>query len=546
MLEFTEKTIGDFIDNTCLKFKNNEAIVSPDKDLRYTYTEFKELYDGIAKGLIKLGIKQGEHVAIWSSNSIEWLAIQIATAKIGAVLVCVNSEYQKNELAYALHHSDVTTLFLSSETQDAKYMEMLCNICPELKTTKSGELKSSKLPMLKNVISLNGNPNEHLFKLKDIIEMGKMISDEELFRIGRSVKSTDCVTIQYTSGTTGNPKAVMSTHTTILNNALISGEKFNYTSSDRLITCLPLFHVMGLVLCAFVCFANGATVVLVERFSTKKVLNAIEKERCTVINGVPTMFKFLLTYPDFKKYDVSSLKKGMIAGSYCSPDLMDDILTYLMDDLFVVYGQTEALAITIMPLSKDNFHHYHKSIGKPLPGAEIKIINPFTGKEVPNETEGELCTKTTYIMSGYYKNKKATNKAIDKNGWLHTGDLAIKNKDDHYQLIGRIKEVIIRGGENISPAEIEDVLSNIHYIKDASVVGVPDKNLGETVCAFIILEDGHSVTEDVIKAELKDILARYKIPKYIEFVNTFPCTANGKVQKFKLTDYATKKYELHK
>lgn len=541
--DFLKETIGGIIDRMCIKYENNEAIVYRDKNVRYSYRDFKKMYDGIAKGLLKLGIKKGNHLSIWSLNSPEWIALQIATAKIGAVLVCINTDYSKHELEYVLKHSNSKALFFSKGYSGNNYTDSVYSICPELKICLPGELSSKALPDMKSVISLDGE-DKNMMSLENLIEMGKDVSDEELLERSNSLECYDTINIQYTSGTTGNPKAVMSTHYNIINNAIISGKNLDFSEKDRLLVCLPLFHVMGCVLSAIQCLLYGSTIVLVDRFQTTKVLEYLDKEKCTGLNGVPTMFKFLLSHPNFDDFDISILRKGMIAGSYCHPDLMNEIMDKMnMKELCIVYGLTEALGIT-QTLTSDPFDMRINTVGRGMSGTEIKIINPATGEEVPNGVEGELITKTEYIMKGYYKNQEATQKIIDKDGWLHTGDLATKDDEGYCKIIGRIKDIIIRGGENISPTEIEELLVTHVSIKDAAVLGVPDKNLGEEICAFVIIKDNHTISREDVLSFIQESLAKFKIPKYIEFVKEFPTTASGKIKKFMLKDYAIEKYYL--
>lgn len=540
---FSKETIGDIIDRMCIEYENNEAIVCKDKNVRYSYRDFKKMYDGIAKGLLKLGIKKGDHLSIWSLNSPEWIALQIAAAKIGAVLVCINTDYSKHELEYVLKHSNSKALFFSKGYNGNNYADSIYSICPELKFCFQGKLSSEAFPDMKSVISIDGD-NKNFMSLEKLIEIGKEISDEELLEKRNSLECHDTTNIQYTSGTTGNPKAVMSTHYSIINNAVVSGKNLDYSEKDRLLVCLPLFHVMGYVLSVFQCLLYGAAIVLVDRFQTTKVLEYLDKEKCTGLNGVPTMFKFLLSHPDFDSFDLSNLRKGMIAGSYCHPELMNKIMDKMnMKELCIVYGLTEAMGIT-QTLFSDPFDIRINTVGRGMLGTTIKIVNPATGKEVPNGVDGELITKTEYIMKGYYKNQEATQKIIDKDGWLHTGDLANKDDQGYCKIIGRIKDIIIRGGENISPTEIEELLATHVSIKEAAVIGVPDKNLGEEICAFIIINDKHTLSREEVIAFIQDKLAKFKMPKYIEFVKEFPTTASGKIKKFMLKDYAIEKYSL--
>jgi len=545
----TNNTLANYIDDVVLKFGEREAIVFPENNIRYTYKAFKSLYDNIATTLLRLGVKKGDHVAIWALNSSEWIALQIATAKIGAVLICLNSNYNKMELKYALNHSDSTTLFLEKSCQDMNFLDILFKICPELKSCEKGKLKSENIPKLKNIILLNtfeNNEDEYsknIYNLSTLLAANNNIYDNLLEKTEIVLDCNDIVNIQYTSGTTGNPKAVMITNYALLNNAIKTGEEFQYNENERLLLCLPLFHVMGCILSAIVCLTFGATIVVVKKFKTSTILKILEAEQCTAINAVPAMFNFLLEHEDFNKYDLSSLKKGMIAGSLCSKKLLSQIVNKMgMSGLTIIYGQTEALSITALSYVDDD--NQIITVGSGLASVLTKVIDSNTGEELPYMIEGELCTKSPYLMKGYYKDELSTRKAIDEDGWLHTGDLATKHKDGCVQLKGRLKDNIIRGGENISPLEIEEFLNTHNSIKDCSVIGVPDKHLGEAICLFVILKEGHSMDVDEIKNHIKENLAKYKTPKYIEIVSVFPMTSSGKIKKFILKEIIIKKYNL--
>lgn len=543
-MNFIDDTIGNYIDKICTRYPDKEIVVYPENGIRYNYHEFMNLCNNIAKGLLELGVKKGDHVAILSLNSPEYIAFIIATAKIGAVLVYINSNYGKNEFEYVLKHSDCTTLVLSTGFKDINYINNLNDICPELKSFKPGELKSDKFPNLKNIISLDNINNENMFNLDYIKKIGMDVEDSILQERAFQLKSNDIINIQYTSGTTGNPKAVMINHYSILNCAFAVGKNLKYSTEDRLLLCLPLFHVMGCVLSAMLCLVYGCTLVIIDRFKTSPVLKYLAEEKCTGFNGVPTMFEFLLNHPELSKADLTNLKKGIIAGSHCSLSLILNIMNKMnMKELSTVYGQTEAL-ILCQNISEDPMEKRINTVGKALPGIETKVIDPSTGKKVPFGTRGELLAKGIYLMDGYYKNSDATNKAIDKNKWLHTGDLAIKDKDGYIQIIGRKKDIIIRGGENISPTEIEEYLTKHPSVEQAAVIGIPDDKLGEEICAFIIPKKEANVTKDELIEFVKNNLAKYKVPKHIIFVDKFPMTTSGKIRKFMLIDTAVEMLNL--
>lgn len=549
-MTYTNETIGILMDNLCDTYKEHEAIVFPEENIHYTYAEFKSLYYNIAKSLLSLGVKKGDRVAIWALNYPESIALQIAVGKIGAVLVWLNSNYKKSELEYTLEHSDSTTLFLSKGYKNQESLDILLQVCPELLTCKKGNLTSTNLPKLKNIILLNDMEDDtekysnHIYFLRELFNDNKDITDQYLSEIEQTITLAELLNIQYTSGTTGHPKAVMLDQYAIIKNALVTGEQFKYSSDDKLLTCLPLYHVMGCVLSAITCLLFGATVVLVKKFNTTTVLTYIESEKCTALNAVPTMFKYLLNSDQFDNYDLTSLNKGMIAGSLCPNQILAQIIDRMnIHELTIVYGQTEALAVTANLLTSSNDKKIN-TIGSVLPGVLIKIVDINTGEELPNGMEGEICIKSPYNMQGYYKNEEATNRTIDCDGWLHTGDLASKDNQGLFKITERIKDIIIRGGENISPAEIELVLDSHEAIKESSIVGLPDKDLGEEVCSFIILNDGYSIELSEIQKYVAENLANYKVPKYIEIIKEFPTTANGKIKKFQLKELAIKKYRL--
>ncbi|MBZ4646652.1 MAG: acyl-CoA synthetase (AMP-forming)/AMP-acid ligase [Clostridia bacterium] len=539
MSEFINLTIGDFLDNISNQYPDNDALVYVDRGLRYSYKEFNEVCKQAAKGFMKLGVKKGDHIAIWATNYPEWVITQFATAKIGAVLVTVNTNYKIFELEYLLRQSDSTTLLLIDGFKDSNYVEILNKLCPELKDSEPGNLQTSKLPYLKNVIYIGEKEHPGMFKWQDIMEMGREVSDEELHERQRNLDPHDVINMQYTSGTTGFPKGVMLTHYNILNNGFFIGECMKFTHKDRLCIPVPFFHCFGCVLGVMACVTHGATMVPIEYFRPLEVLQAIEKERCTAVHGVPTMFIFMLEHPEFDKFDLSSLRTGIMAGSPCPIKVMQQAVDKMgMREITIAYGQTEASPVITQTRVEDSIELRVSTVGRALPNVEVKIIDPETGKEVPRGVPGELCARGYLVMKGYYKMEEATRKAIDDEGWLHTGDLATMDENGYCKITGRIKDMIIRGGENIYPREIEELLYTHPAVQDVQVVGVPSKSMGEEIMAYIIVKDGASLTVEEVKQFVLDNMARHKVPKYVKFVASYPMTASGKIQKYKLREMA--------
>ncbi|RLF40050.1 MAG: AMP-binding protein [Thermoplasmata archaeon] len=538
------KTMGEVLDETASKYPNNDALVYVDRNLRYTYKEFKEKCDQLAKGLLKLGIKKGEHVAVWAYNVPEWVLLQFALAKIGAVLVTVNTYYKAHELEYVLRQSDSTTLFLVKGFKDVDYVETIYKVVPELKESSPGELKSKKLPLLKRVIFIGKEKHPGMLNFSEVMDLGKEVSDEELKEREKELDCHDVVNMQYTSGTTGFPKGVMLTHYNIINNAYWVGNYMRLTEKDKLCIPVPFFHCFGCVLSTLNCVTHGATMVPIEIFDAEKVLQAIHKEKCTAVNGVPTMFVRELNHPDFDKYDMSSLRTGIMAGAPCPVELMKRVIEDMhAREITICYGLTEASPVITQTRRDDPIEKRVETVGKPLPYVEVKIVDPETGKELPPNTPGELIAKGYNIMKGYYKMPEATAKAI-RDGWLYTKDLAKMDEEGYIYILGRVDDMIIRGGENVYPREIEEFLYRHPKIKEVQVVGVPHKEYGEEVAAFIQLKEGEQATEEEIREYCKRNIARYKVPKYIFFTDEWPLTASGKIQKFKLREIA--KEELKK
>ncbi|MDE5414936.1 AMP-binding protein [Alkalihalobacillus sp. MEB203] len=545
MAELMNVTVGRLLEEVARKQPSHEAVVYPDRGLRYTYQQFDDLCRQVAKGFMKLGVERGEHVAIWSTNMPEWLTSQFATGKMGAVLVTVNTNYRTAELEYLLKQSDSTTIVLMDEFRGASYTEMLYEIIPELKTAEPGKLQSKKLPYLKNVVFLGDERKPGMYTWADLLEMGDQVTDAELNERMSSLEPDDVINMQYTSGTTGFPKGVMLTHNNLVNNAINIAECMNLTADDRMCIPVPFFHCFGCVLGTMACVTVGATMIPVQEFDPKQVLQAVQDEKCTALHGVPTMFIAELNDKEFEKYNLSSLRTGIMAGSNCPIEVMKAVIERMgASEITIAYGQTESSPVITQTRVNDSLERRVETVGRALPNVEVKIVEPGTEKEVPRGVQGELCTRGYHVMKGYYKNPDATSAAISEDGWLHTGDLAVMDKEGYCRITGRLKDMIIRGGENVYPREIEEFLYQHPKVLDVQVVGVPDPKFGEEVSAWIVLKEGESATSDEIRNYCKGKISRHKIPRYIEFVSEYPMTASGKIQKFKLREIAMGRFNL--
>ncbi|MFQ9316192.1 AMP-binding protein [Dysgonomonas mossii] len=536
-MQLSERTIGEWLEYWAEKTPEKEYIVYSDRDLRFTWKDFDERVNNMAKGLLAIGVKPGSHVGIWATNVPDWLTFLYAGAKIGAVLVTINTNYKQHELEYIVDNADIDTLCITEGVFDGNYIDMVYEMAPELKTTQRGYLNVERFPKLKNVVFIGQEKYRGVYNTAEILLLGKNVSCDVLNKTKRTVNCHDVVNMQYTSGTTGFPKGVMLTHYNIVNNGFFTGEAMQFTADDKLCVCVPLFHCFGIVLATMNCLTHGSTQVMVERFDPLVVLASIHKERCTALYGVPTMFIAELNHPMFNLFDVSSLRTGIMAGALCPIELMRQVTEKLhVTHITSVYGLTESSPGMTHSTTEDPFEVRCTTVGREYPYTEVKIVNPDTGEECAIEEQGEVCCRGYLVMKGYYKNPEATNEVIDKDGWLHSGDLGVKDKNGYYRITGRIKDMIIRGGENIYPREIEEYLYHMQGIKDIQVAGIPSEKYGEEVGAFIILQEGADLLPEDVKAFCRGKIARHKIPKYIFFVNSFPLTGSGKIQKFKLKD----------
>jgi fatty-acyl-CoA synthase len=512
--------------------------------LKLTYSEFNEKCDQIAKGLMALGINKGDHIAVWAYNVPEWVYLQFASAKIGAILVTVNTYYKFHELEYLLKQSDTTSLFLVDKFKGVNYLDILKTIIPNFYEYEPGKLNNDRLPYLKNLIFIGDKKLEGMFNFNDLFKLSSNITDDEFINRKQSLKSDDVINMQYTSGTTGFPKGVMLTHYNIINNAFYVGRNLGLTYRDKLCIPVPFFHCFGCVLSTLNCVVHGSTMVPIEIFDAEIVLKSIETEKCTALNGVPTMYIAEMQHPNFKKYDLSSLRTGIMAGSSCPIEIMVSTMSKMhLNEITICYGLTEAAPVLTQTQRNDPIQKRVETVGKPLPHIEVKIVDPKTGIEkLPNEP-GELIARSYGVMKGYYKMPDQTEKCI-KNEWLHTKDLAMIDNEGYYVILGRIDDMIIRGGENVYPREIEEFLFTNHKIKDVAVVGVPSTKYGEEVCAFIQLRNNEIATKEEFREFCLEGIAHYKIPKYIIFTDSFPLTASGKIKKKELRSIANKKLNL--
>ena len=537
---FTDLTIGAFFEGEVEAHPEREFVVMPDRDLRWTYAEFNERVDQLAKALLTIGVGKGDKVGIWARNVPDWLTFMFATAKIGAVLVTVNPVYKSHELAYVIDQSDMVALAIIDNFRDVDYVQVLRELVPEMTTQERGHLKSERFPFLKSLIYMGPEKHRGFYSMPELMLLGEHSPDEPLREALAATDADDVINMQYTSGTTGFPKGVQLTHRNILNNGYFIGERQKFTGEDRVCLPVPLFHCFGCVLGVLAVLTHGSTIVLIEAFDALMVLAAIQKERATAVYGVPTMFIAELNHPMFSMFDLSSLRTGIMAGSPCPIDTMKRVMNDMnCRDITIAYGLTETSPVFTQTSTDDPPELRAETVGKQLPHLDVKVVDPDTGEECAPGVVGELCCRGYNVMKGYYKMPEQTAAAIDADGFLHSGDLGTVDENGYYRITGRIKDMIIRGGENIYPREIEEFLYTMEGVKDVQVVGAPDAKYGELPAAFIIRDEGSAITATDVQEYCYARMARYKAPKYVFFVDEYPMTASGKIQKFKLRDMAT-------
>ena len=541
---FLDITIGSWLHRVSEFYPDQDALVNVDRGVRLSWKQLDRRAVEVAKGLHAMGIRRGDKVAIWATNYPEWLYLLFGCSKIGAILVTVNTNYKIFELEYLLRQSDTKALFYIHGVKGSDYTPIVKPLLPEIDAAgTSVGLHSDKLPFLEDVVYIPYDANdpapEHLFTWQNMIDGGAAIEDSVIEAISAQLSPHDVINMQYTSGTTGFPKGVMLTHYNILNNGYYIGENMRFSPKDRLCITVPLFHCFGLVLATMASLTHATTMVLVDYFSPTKVLTSIEKEHCTAVHGVPTMYIFMLDHPDFDKFNLSSLRTGIMAGSPCPINVMRQVVDRMgMKEITITYGQTEASPATTMTNTDDPLELRVSTVGRSMPFVETKIVDPETGETLPDGQTGEFCIRGYNTMRGYYKMEEATKAAIDADGWLHSGDLAVRDPNGYYRITGRIKDMIIRGGENIYPREIEELIYTHPAVQDVQVVGVPSKKFGEEVMAFVILKQDQTATEDEIKEFVRQNMSRHKIPSYIRFIDAFPMNAAGKILKYKLRSMA--------
>jgi len=539
--------VGGLLDLVAERRPEDDALAYPDRGLRYTYREFKEVVEECARALMALGLEKGDHVAVWGQNVPEWVILQFATGKVGAVLVTVNPAYRASELKYILDQSDSAALFLTGGVKGADFVEILGQAVPELAGAAGGELSVAELPHLRHVVLMGEGPRGGLpiAGFDEFLARAAEVSPEELKERQDSLDSDEVINMQYTSGTTGFPKGVQLTHANIVKNAFYIGECMELGPEDRVCIPVPFFHCFGCVLGTLNTVTHEGTMVPVESFDAEEVLQAVHEERCTAVLGVPTMFIALLEHPDFEDYDTSSLRTGIMAGSPCPMEVMKQVVDVMgASEITIAYGQTESSPVITQTRTEDPLELRVSTVGRALPETEVRIVGVDGDEECGPGEQGELLTRGYLVMRGYYKMEDKTAEVIDDDGWLHTGDLAVMDENGYVRITGRAKDMVIRGGENVYPREIEEFLFTHPDISDVQVYGVPDEKYGEQVAAAVKKRPDSDLTEEDVKEFCRQNIARYKVPFYVDFVEEYPMTASGKIQKYKLREAAVERYGL--
>ena len=527
------ETIGANFDRAVARWGDRPGLVVRQQGIRWSYRELAERVDAFAAGLLALGLERGERVGIWSPNSAEWVVTQFATAKVGLVLVNINPAYRLAEVEYALNKSGCRALVTATAFKTSDYMGMLNTLAPELRTSEPGRLCAARLPGLRAVIQIAESPVPGALPFVAVLGMGGSAERARLAELSGALQFDDPINIQFTSGTTGAPKGATLTHHNILNNGYFVGEAMRFTERDRLCIPVPMYHCFGMVLGVLACTTHGAAMVFPgEGFDPLATLQTVAEERCTALHGVPTMFIAELDHPDFASFDLSSLRTGIMAGAPCPIEVMRRALAQMhLSEITIAYGMTETSPVSTQTTVDDPLERRVSTVGKVFPHLEIKVVDS-TGSIVPRGLSGELCTRGYSTMLGYWEEPARTAEVIDAARWMHTGDLAVMDEDGYLKIVGRIKDMIIRGGENVYPREVEEFLYRHPKIQDIQVFGVPDARYGEEIAAWVKVRPGESLTEEELRAFCRDQIAHYKVPRHIRFVDEFPMTVTGKIQKF--------------
>ncbi|KEF32832.1 Acetoacetyl-CoA synthetase [Marinobacter nitratireducens] len=540
-------TIGEMLDRTAEKYPDTEALVCLHQDIRWTYREFVEKVNEAARAFMAIGVKRGDRVGIWAPNRYEWTVTQFATAKVGAILVNINPAYGVHELKYAMNLAGISVLVTADSFKASNYREMIYELAPELKRSAPGKLKAENVADLRAVINVHEDSHDGMWTWQEFVGFASEVSPDELTKRQDTLQFDDPINIQFTSGTTGNPKGATLTHHNILNNGYFVAESQRYTEKDRLVIPVPLYHCFGMVMGNLGCITHGSTMIYAdEGFEPKSVLKAVHQEKATALYGVPTMFIAELADPEFDSYDLSTLRTGIMAGSICPAEVMKQVNGKMhMKEVQIAYGMTETSPVSTQTSSLDPFEKQVTTVGRTQPHLETKIVDPGTGNVVPRGEIGELCTRGYSVMLKYWNNEEKTREAIDDAGWMHTGDLATMDDEGYIQIVGRIKDMVIRGGENIYPKEIEEFLYTHPSIEEVQVTGIPDEKYGEELIAWVKLRpDAEQVTSDDLQAFCKGKIAHFKIPRNYKFVDAFPMTVTGKIQKFKMREISIEEMGL--